>query len=279
MPNQPQTAQSDGQVRSVAKALTIVDLLARHGREMSLAEIARELGLAKSTAHGLLATLREFRYVEQQTAEGKYRLGVRLFEIGNVVANSWDVRRIAAPYIERLVDQFEETVHLAILDQDRVLYIDKRDSRRSIRIVSQVGARLPAHCSGVGKALLAHLPISEVRRIVAARGLPSFTMNTITDPRRLEEELQRIRQQGYSVDNEEIMDGLRCVAAPVRDHMGRVCAGVSVSGPVARLTGERFDQAAVLITRTAAEISGGLGFRAPGADEFIGVKGIPVRTA
>lgn len=279
MSSQTQTEQSYPQVRSVAKALTILDLLARNGREMSLAEIAKELRLAKSTAHGLLATLKDYRYVEQPAAEGRYKLGVRLFEIGNVVANSWDVRRIAAPYIEQLVDQFEETVHLAILDQERVLYIDKRDSRRSIRIVSQVGARLPAHCSGVGKVLLAYLPISEVRRIIAARGLPAFTPNTITELRRLEDELERIRQQGYSVDDEEIMDGLRCVAAPIRDHTGKVCAGVSISGPVARLQGERFDRSIGMVRGTAVEISAGLGFRAPVGGEFIGAEGIPVRTA
>lgn len=253
---------SGAQVRSVAKALAILDLFAGNGREMSLAEIAKATGLAKSTLHDLLATLKEYRYVEQDCSEGKYRLGIRLFELGNVVANTWDVRKIAAPVIERLVDEFGETVHLAVLDQDRVLYIDKHDSRRSIRIVSQVGSRLPAHCSGVGKVLLAALPTSEVRRIAASRGLPSYTKNTITRLQQLEAELERIRQQGYSVDNEEIMDGLLCVAAPVRDHKGKVCAGISISGPVARLAAERFDQAVGLITETAAEISSGLGFRA-----------------
>jgi DNA-binding IclR family transcriptional regulator len=267
------------QVRSVAKALTILDLLARNGREMPLSEICREMGLAKGTIHGLLATLKDFQYVDQDGFEGKYRLGIRLFEVGNIVANSWDVRRVAAPYIEKLVDELEETVHLAVLNEDRVLYIDKRESRRSIRIVSQVGMRLPAHCSGVGKALLANLQPSELGRVVASRGLPSYTKNTITDARRLEEELGRIRQQGYSVDNEEIMEGLRCVAAPIRDHSGGVCAAISVSGPVARLVGDRFAQVVEMVTGTAAEISAGLGFRPSRNGELHGVKGVPVPTA
>lgn len=270
MTGESEAGHAGGQVRALAKALSVLDLLARNGREMSLGEIAKLSGLAKSTLHGLLATLKEFRYVEQQAEEGKYRLGVRLFEIGNVVANSWDVRRIAAPYIEGLVEEFEETVHLAVLDQGRVLYIDKRDSRRSIQIVSQVGARLPAHCSGVGKVLLAHLPMGEVRRIVAAQGLPSFTRNTITELGRLQEELERVRAQGHAVDNEEIMDGLRCIAAPVREHTGKVCAAISVSGPVARLDGVRFDQAVGLVTGTALEISAGLGFRAPADASSLG---------
>lgn len=267
------------QVRSVAKALTILDLLAGNGREMTLAEIAREVGLAKSTAHGLLATLKGFGYVEQAASDGKYRLGIRLFELGSAVANSWDVRRLSAPHIERLVEEFGETTHLAVLDQGRVLYIDKRESSRSIRIVSQIGARLPAHCSGVGKVLLAHLPADKVRSIIASRGLPSYTRNTITDPQRLEDELAQIRQRGYAVDNEEIMDGLCCVAAPVRDHTGRVCAGISVSGPAVRLTGERFGVAVDLVTGAAAAISADLGYRASRNGELSGTAGIPVPTA
>ena len=268
-----------GQIRSVAKALTILNFVASNGREMSLAEICRESGLAKGTAHGLLVTLKDFHYVEQESFGGKYRLGIRLFEMGNIVANSWDVRRIAAPHIERLVDELEETVHLAVLNEDRVLYIDKRESRRSIRIVSQVGMRLPAHCSGVGKALLAYLPPAQLQRLVASQGLPSFTSNTITDLRRLEEELELIRERGYAVDNEEIMEGLRCVAAPIRNNSGVVCAAISVSGPVARLAGDRFGQVVEMVTGTALEISASLGFQASMHGEPSGVKGISVPTA
>lgn len=266
------------QIRSVAKALSILDLLARNGREMSLSEISGEMGSAKSTVHGLLVTLKDFHYVEQESFGGKYRLGIRLFEMGNIVANSWDVRRIAAPHIERLVDELEETVHLAVLNEDRVLYIDKRESRRSIRIVSQVGMRLPAHCSGVGKALLAYLPPAQLQRLVASQGLPSFTSNTITDLRRLEEELELIRERGYAVDNEEIMEGLRCVAAPIRNNSGVVCAAISVSGPVARLVGDRFARVVEMVMGTAAEISAGLGYRLSRNGEIHGAKGVPVPT-
>lgn len=267
------------QVRSVAKALAILDLLAAAGREMSLAEIASKTGLAKSTLHGLLVTLKSFRYVEQSTFDGTYRLGIRLFEIGSVVASSWDVRRVAAPHIQRLLDEFEETVHLAVLDQDQVLYIDKRETRRSLRIVSQVGARLPAHCSGVGKVLLAHLPTEEVRRIATARGLPRYTGNTITGLRQLEDELERVRSQGYALDNQEIMDGLRCVAAPIRDHTGRVSAAISVSGPVTRIAGDRLGQAVESVTRTAAGISADLGFNAMTDGAANGPEGVLVPTS
>lgn len=249
------------QIRSVAKALTIVELLAKNKSEMSLAEIAKEMNLAKSTVHGLLSTLREFGYVEQSAFDGKYRLGMRLFEIGSVVANTWDVRRIAAPFLQNLVDNLEETVHLVVLDQGEVLYIDKRECKQSLRIVSQVGNRLPAHCTAVGKALLAYLPASELRRIVATRGLQAYTQNTITDVTRLEQELERVRQQGFATEKGEIMDGLSCVAVPLRDHTGRVCAAMSVAGPSVRLEGAKFQLVVNEITRAGREISASLGYR------------------
>src|SRR5690606_34705465 len=144
----------DGHIRSVAKALMILNLFAQHQREMSLGEIAEELQMAKSTLHGLLATLRDFGYLEQSSENGKYRLGMQLFALGNIVANSWDVKKVAAPFIQSLVDELGETVHLVVFDEGEVLYIDKRESTRSLRIVSQVGTRLPAHCTGVGKVFL-----------------------------------------------------------------------------------------------------------------------------
>ncbi|MDN5362803.1 MAG: IclR family transcriptional regulator, regulon repressor [Moorella sp. (in: firmicutes)] len=257
----PEKQNHSPQIRSLAKALMILDLLAARQGEMSLAEIARELDLPKSTLHGLLSTLRDFGYIEQSAFDGRYRLGVHLFEIGNAVANNWDVRRVAAPHIQRLVDELGETVHLVILDKGEVLYIDKRESHQSLRIVSQVGMRLPAHCTGVGKVLLAYLHPARVRQIVAAKGLTRYTKNTITDLNRLEAELTRIRQLGYAVDNEEIMESLRCVAAPLRDLNGQVCAAISVSGPAARMEGERLQLAIEHLTRTAAEISAGLGYR------------------
>ncbi|MCF6095608.1 IclR family transcriptional regulator [Thermovorax subterraneus] len=258
--------RNPAQIRSVAKALKIIDILAEARKELALHDIAQKLGLAKSTVHGLLATLKSFGYVEQSPFTGKYKLGVRLFEIGNIVAHSWDVRAVAAPYIQKLVNELEETVHLVVMDKGEVLYIDKRESLQSIRIVSQIRMRLPAHCTGVGKVLLAYLPSSEVKRIIAQKGLPRFTKNTITDPKALEEELVKIRIQGYAIDNEEIMDSLRCVAAPIRDHTGKVCAAISVSGPVARLDGEKLKLAIDLVTKTAKDISAGLGYR----EELVG---------
>lgn len=248
-------------IKSVAKALRIIEILAENGREMALGEIAERLKMPKSTTHGLISTLCSFGYVDQSSFTGKYRLGLRLFELGNIVAMRLEVKSVAAPYIEKLLDETQETVHLTILDNGEVLYIDKRESHQSIRIASRVGARLPAHCTGVGKVLLAFLPAEERKKIIAEKGLKRFTKNTITDPEALEAELARVREQGYAFDNEEFMEGLRCVAAPIRDYTGKVCAAISISGPVSRLRGEKLGKAVELITSTAAGISSEMGYR------------------
>jgi len=253
--------ESECKIQSVARALTIVDTLAEVRGELALNEIATRLSLAKSTVHGLISTLKDFGYIEQSAFTGKYRLGIRFFEIGHIVAQGWEVRKVAAPYIQKLLEQLFETVHLAVLDKLEVLYIDKRESGESLRIVSQVGMRLPAHCTGVGKVLMAHLSLEQRAELINKKGLPRLTKNTLTDVETLENELTTIRMQGFAVDNEEIMDSLRCVAAPIRDQTGMVVSAISISGPVSRLRGERFEKAIHRVTETAEEISAGLGYR------------------
>jgi len=251
----------NSRIQSVARALSIVDALAKARGELALNEIASRLSLAKSTVHGLVSTLRDFGYIEQSAFTGKYRLGVRFFEIGQIVAQAWEVRTVAAPYINQLLEELSETVHLVVLDKQEVLYIDKRESSRSLRIASQVGMRLPAHCTGVGKVLMAHLSPEERRDLIDKKGLPRFTRNTLTDVEVLEEELARVRTQGFAIDNEEIMDSLRCVAAPIRDQSGRVISAISLSGPLSRMKGERFEKAIKRVRETAEEISACLGYR------------------
>ncbi len=253
--------KSNSRIQSVARALTIVDILAKARGELALNEIASRLSLPKSTVHGLVSTLKDFGYIEQSAFTGKYRLGVRFFEVGHIVAQGWEVRTVAAPYVNKLLEELAETVHLVVLDKLEVLYIDKRESGRSLRIASRVGMRLPAHCTGVGKMLMAHLSPEERRKLINEKGLPKFTENTLTDVQVLEEELAKIRMQGFAIDNEEIMGSLRCVAAPIRDQTGNVISAISVSGPVSRMEGERLANAIRRLKETAEEISTCLGYR------------------
>ncbi len=253
--------ESGSRIQSVARALAILNVLAEARTELALHEIAERMGLAKSTVHGLISTLKDFGYIEQCAFTYKYKLGLRLFEVGSIVALGWDVRTVAAPYIQKLLEEMRETVHLVILDKHEVLYIDKRETTESLRIASQVGMRLPAHCTGVGKTIMAYLDHEESQEIITKKGLPRFTRNTITDPLTLEAELGRIREQGYAIDNQEIMDSLKCVAAPIRNQSGKVISAISISGPISRMQGERFQKAIDLVVRTGNTISEKLGYR------------------
>ena len=248
-------------VLSVARALRVLEMLAEENREISLTEIAGKMDWPKSTMHGILTTLRDYRLVDQSEANGKYRLGVRLFEYGQKVAHNWDIRSTALPFMQELSHTFGETVQLATEDSGEVLYIEKLDSTRIIRIVSEVGARLPMHCTGLGKVLLAYKSPAEVKRILTKNGMPRMSRNTITDLQRMNSELDIIRRQGYAVDNNEIMDGLRCAAAPIRDRGGDVRYALSVSGLSDIMSGDYFERVCAAVVKAAAEISRLMGYR------------------
>lgn len=251
-------AQENGIIQSVDRAITLLEHLARRGGCASLSELAQDIGLNRSTVHGLLATMRRRGFVGQD-ANGNYTLGLKLFELGSLSVSRLDLRTIAGPVLQRLVDRFQETVHLVIADGLDVVYIDKRESLQSMRIVSQVGLRLPAYCTGVGKAILAFHSEAELDRLLAETELRRFTPNTITDKQLFKQHLQDIKRCGYALDNEEIIEGLRCVGAPIRDHSTRVVAALSVSGPSVRMGPARIQEIIPAVIGAAAEISYQLG--------------------
>lgn len=246
--------------RSIVKAVTVINLLAQKSAPMSLAAIAAELGQSKSTVHGILATLANTGFLVQTPETSQYQLGIRLFEIGNRVAERWKEKKIAYPFITLLVEETKETVHLAVLDNDEVLYIAKQESSDSIKTVSEIGIRLPSHCSGVGKILLSGLSKYDLARIAKKTGLKKYTENTITNFEALCREIELIRKQGFAVDNQEHTQGLRCVAVPIRNHLGRVTAALSISAPVSRLRGEVFEKNKSSLIRVSREVSHQLGY-------------------
>ena len=248
-------------VQSVARAIKLLEVLADSNSELSLTELAEKLGWPKSTVHGILTTLRDYRFVDQSAQNGRYRLGIRLFEFGFKVARNWDIREIALPIMQKLNDEFNEMVQLATEDADEVFYIEKIDSTRIIRIVSEIGARLPMHCSGLGKVLLAYRAPAEVKRILERKGMQRMTSHTITDMAKMDKELAKIRKLGYGIDDREIMDGLRCIAAPIRDNNGAVRYAVSISGLAERLSGDYFERIKEAVIEAAAEISNLYGYR------------------
>ena len=248
-------------VQSVERALMIVDVLAENGDKMSLTQLSQLLGWPKSTVHGLLSTLRDYSYIVQSEEDGRYWLGARFFELGNQVARSWSIRDAALPAMKRLSREFGDTVHLGAEDNGEVLYLEKVEADSLVNIMSDVGVRLPMHCSGLGKVLLAQKSKAELKRFISMRGLPALTKRTITSPAKLEEELAKIKEQGYAIDDGEIMEGLRCVAAPIEDINGKVRYAISVSGQVKDLHGGRLDRLILEVRRAAGEVSYALGNR------------------
>jgi DNA-binding IclR family transcriptional regulator len=224
--------------------------------------MSRDLEMNRTTVFRLLQTLVQWRFVEM-VSDGKYRLGMRVFEMGMAVMNSMELRREALPLLERLNNATRETIHLTVREGHSAVYIDKLSSPEYIVVQSRIGGRSPLHCTGVGKALLAHLDENEVKRYVRQEGLERLTANTITDARELARELERIRRQGYAIDNEEHYDGITCVAAPILDHHGRVSASFSIAGPTARLTASRLPELIRLAIEASRDISARLGYTRP----------------
>ncbi|MCL2496575.1 MAG: IclR family transcriptional regulator, partial [Clostridiales bacterium] len=254
-------------VQSVVRAIQLLQVLADESRELSLTEIADKLGWPKSTAHGILATLLDYRFVDQSPTNGRYRLGIRLFEFGHKVAQNWDIRQIALPVMHKLNSRFGEMVQLATEDSGEVLYIEKVDSTHIIRTVSETGARLPMHCSALGKALLAYRNPAEVKRILNKSGMRRMTGNTITDTASMDIELAKIRKQGYAIDNRETLEGLSCVAAPIRDKCGDIRYAISVCCLAEQLKGAYWEQIKKAVLESAHEISYLMGYRNAEIDE------------
>lgn len=223
------------QVRSVQRALTLLRTFLAHDGELSAAELSKETGLDPSTVFRLLVTLESQGFVEVNHATVKYRPGVILLELGSRFLKNNDIRTRSIGYLERLRDEFGETVHLTILDGNEVVYLEKLAGLHPIGFMSsRVGDRNPAHCTGVGKALLAYLSDGELAHRYPGGRLKRYTDQTITDLEKLRAELGRVRRQGYAIDREEHEVGVKCVAVATFDHK-QIAAAVSVAGPVDRM--------------------------------------------
>lgn len=243
----------------VDRVVDILETFPKHGPELGVSEISRILGLKKATAHRLLVALRRRGLVAQDPLSRRYRLGLKLWELGAMATSHVDWVDRVKPYLEQLTQLTGETSHLAVLSDGQVLYVEKVESPRSLRIPSQVGRRLPVHCTAVGKALIAFLPDEVLQSIVGHHGLKAFTTNTITDLDRLRAELATAREQGYTTDNEEIEEGLACIGAPVRDHSAHVVAAISIAGPASRVRSERMGDHIKAVVGVANAISRMLG--------------------
>ena len=242
-------------VKSAQRTLDIIELLATVPDGLTLTALAHQLNLPKSSVHGLVHTLRQRGYISHDETSRTFHLGLRLWEISRAFNLHDELVRQALPIMQRLVDEFDEIVQLAVRDGIYNVYLAKVDCRQPIRLISQVGVRLYCHATGLGKALLSTETDDEIERLYAGTTLPRFTPNTITDLAALKEELRRTRARGYAEDREEYMPGLRCVAVPVVLHTDQTLAAMSMSLLAQRATDEKLTRSAARLRAAAAELA------------------------
>jgi IclR family acetate operon transcriptional repressor len=243
------SADRTGGVQSLERAFDLLERMADAGGEVGLSELSAASGLPLPTIHRLVRTLVDCGYVRQQPNR-RYALGPRLIRLGESASRllgTW-----ARPCLAELVEATGETANLALLDGDEVVYVAQAPSRHSMRMFTEVGRRVLPHSTGVGKALLAELPVREVRSLLARTGMPAATERTITDPDAFLAELDRVRRHGYALDDGEQETGVRCLAVAVPD--APTAAAVSVSGPAGRVT----DAATDAFVRALHEVAGKL---------------------
>lgn len=247
-------------VKAVAKALRILETLGKESRDFGLVELSRELAIEKSTLHRLLGTLEVRGFVRKDPSSLRYSLGIKMLELGTAVTARSALGQAAAPALDRLAVRCQQTVNLAVLDGDEILYVAKRESSEPVQLTVEVGRRLPAHPTALGKAMLAFRPVPELRRLFSRRRrLRQFTPNTITDPGDLVRHLEEVRRAGVAVDREELVLGLRCLGAPVLDFTGYAVAAMSIAAPAVLLGEERIAELRPVLVEAVAEVSKALG--------------------
>jgi len=260
MPNMEQRSNSPqgGGSGQLERALDILELLVRSGGPRGLAEIVESVDGPKATIHRLLTTLQARGYVTQDPRTSRYSAGVRCFELGSLWAANLDLRAVASPHLSALNTGTGETVHLAVYDHGDVVYVDKLESLHPVVAKSHVGRRCPATCVATGRALLAFESREEIASVLAGP-LPAYTANSVTDPAELEALLAGVRSLGYAVNHGSYRDEVGGVAAPIRDHTGRVVASVGLCLPEQRFGPDRFDTLRDRTVETAVAISRALG--------------------
>lgn len=248
-------------IQAVDHALDLLEQFHDDVDELGVTELSKRLKLHKNNVFRLLATLESRGYIEQNKVTENYRLGLKTLQLGQTFIRQMGLLRQARPVLEWLVEQCNETSYVAILKDQHIVYLDVVETNMTVRVVPRVGARLPAYCTAAGKVQLACMSSEEIDAYYPVRELKAYTPNTITDKGVLKAHLAAVAEQGVAIDNEELDQGVRCVAAPIRDYTRRVIGAVSISGPSMRFSEERIQKELIpLVKRAGEEISMKLGF-------------------
>lgn len=248
-------------VQSVDRALSILEVLSEYNQGLGVTEISDKIGLHKSTVHRLLGTLIYKGYVTQDAESNKYKITLKLFELGNKKVEDMDILTASKPYTKELMEKVNEVVHFVIREGNNIVYIDKVEVDNTIRMASTIGRRSPLYCTAVGKAILAQLSDKEVEKIWNSSKIEKLTEFTITDLEEMRRELEKVRRKGYAIDNEENELGVRCAGAPIFNRFGKVEGAISISGPTIRVTECKVKEFAKEVVKYAGLISKELGYK------------------
>jgi len=249
--------ETKSSIQVIERMMHLVDTLAGHSVPVNLKQLSLQTGLHPSTAHRILSVMVDNRLVDR-VEPGTYRLGIRLLELGNLVKSRISVRQEALPYMQRLHQDLGETVNLSVRHDDEVVYVERTAASNSMmRVIHIIGARAPLHVTAVGKVFLSNDSPEKSLQYMQRTGLPRYTENTLADAGSLEHELEKIRDQGYAIDNEEAEKGVACIGAGIYNDEGRLVAGLSVSAP-----SDRLEKAwAAQVKQTAESISRAIGYQ------------------
>ncbi|MCF6097467.1 IclR family transcriptional regulator [Thermovorax subterraneus] len=246
-------------IQSVKRALFIMEKLAASEKGCSAVEIAKELGVNRSTAFRLVETLVDMGYVRQDEFTKRYHLTMKVFSLGNMLLERMDIRSASKDILEDLNKKSGHTVHLGLRDGYEVVYIDKLAGKNTIQMYSMIGKRAPLYCTGLGKAILAFLKDHEIDEFLGTVKLKKFTANTITEPSLLRKEIEKIRRRGYALDLEEHEEGIRCVGAPIFNCYNEVIGSISVAAVAITLGKKSIEDYSEEVVKAAKKISSSLG--------------------
>ena len=249
-------------VPALDRALSALEMLASSKHGLTLPEISAALKVPKSSAHSLLLTLERRGYLHRNVKTNRYLFGLQLFSLANMALAGIELREKAAPFLRALMGRSRLTAHLAVLDHNEAVLVDKAEPPGIFKLATWLGKRMELHCTGLGKAMLAHFAESELEQVIRQRGLPRHNDNTIASAKRLKDELAKVRRNGYAIDDEEDEIGYRCIGAAIFDAAGRVLGSVSVSGDVEHVGPELLPQLAEQVKQCAGSISAIMGFSA-----------------
>ena len=249
------------EIRSLAKSLALLEALAASPRPLSAAQLAQQLKLSRPTIYRILGTLAQHEYVTRVPGGPLYQLSFKLLDLGHQTLERTDLPEAARPVIQRLAERFGETVHLAVEEGGRMVYLDKVEGAGPFCTNSRTGRRVPMHCTALGKSVLAHLSEDQARAILRRHGMPRSTSHTMVTIPDMERELMCVRRQGYAIDDVEFEAGVRCVGAPVFDHRGSPIAAISVSAPVSRMPKAKSHQVGRVLRDAVVVVSRALGWR------------------